>query len=188
MSKSLIALLGLSSIVLAWCSLTGLSDDSDAPVVQTGNTIAVDYIGTLSDGTIFDTSIASVAKTTPKYLSGRNYEPLTFTVGAGQMIPGFDKAVVGMKLNETKDITILPEDAYGLPKPDYLITTGVAIFSGLWKNPVIGEQYYFGLPQPGKVTKLESGQVTIDFNHELAGQTLKFNITIKKIGTGTVTQ
>lgn len=108
-----------------------MSDDSDAPVVQTGNTIAVDYIGTLSDGTIFDTSIASVAKTTPKYLSGRNYEPLTFTVGAGQMIPGFDKAVVGMKLNETKDITILPEDAYGLPKPDYLITTGVAIFSGL---------------------------------------------------------
>ena len=82
-------------------------------VVKNGDTIAVDYVGRLEDGTVFDSSIASEAKKTKKYSESREYAPLVFTVGAGKMIAGFDKGVVGMKVGEKKTLTIPPEDAYG---------------------------------------------------------------------------
>ncbi len=60
-------------------------------VVSTGDTVGVDYVGTLEDGTVFDSSIEEFAKKTKNYTPGaRKYEPLSFTVGAGQMIKGFD--------------------------------------------------------------------------------------------------
>lgn len=60
-------------------------------VVSKGDTVSVDYVGTLEDGTVFDASLEEFAKKTKNYTPGaRKYEPLTFTVGAGQMIQGFD--------------------------------------------------------------------------------------------------
>jgi len=85
-------------------------------VVSSGDTISVDYVGRLEDGTIFDSSLEEFAKQMKNYTSGRTFEPLEFTVGAGQMIPGFDAGVVGMKLGEKKTLTIAPKDAYGEPK------------------------------------------------------------------------
>ena len=82
-------------------------------VVAKGNTISVDYTGRLEDGTIFDSSRVDDAKKSTNYSSGRTYEPLSFTVGAGEMIKGFDQGVVGMHLGEKKTITVSPEDGYG---------------------------------------------------------------------------
>ncbi len=74
----------------------------------------MDYVGKFTDGEVFDTSIASVAKEAGKYMEGRNYgSGLSFTVGAGQMIKGFDKGVVGMKVGETKTVEIPAVEAYG---------------------------------------------------------------------------
>lgn len=80
----------------------GAQDESR--VVKAGDTIAVAYTGALLDGTVFDSNVD------PKF---NHTEPLIFTVGAGQMIPGFDKGVVGMKIGEKKLLTLAPEDAYG---------------------------------------------------------------------------
>ncbi|EKD29553.1 MAG: hypothetical protein ACD_78C00360G0001 [uncultured bacterium (gcode 4)] len=82
-------------------------------VVSSGDTIGVDYVGRLEDGTIFDSSLEEFAKQMKNYTPGREFKPLEFTVGAGQMIPGFDAGVVGMKLGEKKTLTIAPKDAYG---------------------------------------------------------------------------
>ncbi len=82
-------------------------------IVSSGDTISVDYVGKLEDGTIFDSSVKEEAKKMANYSSGRTYQPLSFTVGAGQMIKGFDAGVVGMKLGEKKTLVIAPIDAYG---------------------------------------------------------------------------
>lgn len=83
-------------------------------VVKSGDKITVDYIGRLNEKEVFDTSVESVAKAAALFNPQRNYsEGLSFTVGAGEMIPGFDEGVVDMKVGETKTITIPAEKAYG---------------------------------------------------------------------------
>jgi hypothetical protein len=73
-------------------------------VAKAGDTVAINYTGKLKNGTVFDSNVD------PKF---GHTDPLIFTLGAGQMIPGFDKGVIGMKVGEKKTLTIAPEDAYG---------------------------------------------------------------------------
>jgi FKBP-type peptidyl-prolyl cis-trans isomerase len=77
---------------------------TDAQVAKTGDTVAMNYTGRLQDGTVFDSNVD------PKF---GHVEPFVFTLGAGQVIPGWDKGIVGMKVGEKKTLTIPPEDAYG---------------------------------------------------------------------------
>ncbi|MDO8727395.1 MAG: FKBP-type peptidyl-prolyl cis-trans isomerase [Candidatus Methanoperedens sp.] len=83
-----------------------------------GDTISVNYTGRLQDGKVFDTNIESVAK--QNEIIKPEYVPLKFKVGERGMIEGFDEGVVGMKVGETKTLTIPPEKAYGLPKAEMI--------------------------------------------------------------------
>lgn len=90
--------------------------------VETGDTVSVSYVGKLSDGRIFDTNIREVAENpvlnkTSSFTPKNVYTPFKFTVGADQVIQGFDEGVLGMKEGETKTIEMLPEKAYGDPDP-----------------------------------------------------------------------
>lgn len=106
------------------------SEESSSDVVEVGQTIKVNYIGKLLDGRVFDTSLLTVANDDaayPKTLSftkraNTSYTPLSFEVGAGKMISGFDDAVVGMKIGETKTVTLTPDEAYGDMDPTKLVT------------------------------------------------------------------
>ncbi len=82
-------------------------------VVEEGDRVEVDYVGRFEDGTVFDSSIEEVAKESKFYDKKRDYGPLGFTVGAGQVIPGFEEGVKGMEVGEKKEIEIPPEKAYG---------------------------------------------------------------------------
>ncbi|MFZ3233017.1 MAG: FKBP-type peptidyl-prolyl cis-trans isomerase [Patescibacteria group bacterium] len=126
MNKIVIVTAVSAAILLASCGKsaeTAVSPTSGTPAgvttaaadrtVKDGDTVAVDYLGKLEDGTVFDTSIKSEAEKTPKYNPNRDYSPLLFTVGAGQMIKGFDKGVLGMKVGEKKTLRLPPEEAYG---------------------------------------------------------------------------
>ncbi len=73
-------------------------------VAKTGDTVAMNYTGRLQDGTVFDSNVD------PKF---NHVQPFVFTLGAGQVIPGWDKGIVGMKVGEKKTLTIVPADAYG---------------------------------------------------------------------------
>jgi FKBP-type peptidyl-prolyl cis-trans isomerase 2 len=111
-----IAILAAMTIFLASCGSSNTSNTDTAStgrVVKSGDTISVQYTGKLEDGTIFDSSRQEDAKQSKNYSPQRTYEPLSFTVGAGQMIPGFDKGVIGMAVGEKKTLTIAPKDAYG---------------------------------------------------------------------------
>ncbi len=148
--------------------------------VKDWDNIVVDYILRLEDGTVFDTSIESVAKGCWKYNEARNYEEwLTFEVWAGQMIKWFDEWVVWMKVWQTKTVGISPENGYGLYDESLLLTAPISEFwdiSGLseWDTVFMWNWY-------ARVAKITDEEITFDFNHELAGKTLIFDITLKEI-------
>ncbi len=82
-------------------------------VAKNGDIVYVDYIGTLENGTIFDTSIQEEAVKANLFSEQKQYQPLQFNIGQNQLIPGFENAVIGMKVNEEKTIKLNPKDAYG---------------------------------------------------------------------------
>lgn len=154
---------------------------SDGQVVAKWNTVTVDYVGRLDAETVFDTSVESIAKACGKYQSGRNYnEGLAFNVGAGQMIAGFDKGVEGMKVGETKTVEIAPQDAYGVRDEKKLLTVPKAQIPDAAQYKV-GMQVMSQNGQTFKVYKVDADNLIFDANHELAGKTLIFDITVKSV-------
>lgn len=133
-------------------------------VAASGNQVSVDYTGTLTDGTQFDTSI------------GR--EPLQFTIDAGQMIQGFNDGVVGMSVGETKTITLPPELAYGEYQDDLIIEVSL---DQLPEDIVVGSELYSPVGAVVTVIAIGEESATIDTNHSLAGETLIFEVTLVSI-------
>ncbi len=93
------------------------------PSAANGDTVTVDYIGLLDDGTVFDTSIAQLALDAGTYDASRNYAPLRVTLGSGNVILGFNDALVGMRAGENKTVAIPPEFAYGKWSQGKLLST-----------------------------------------------------------------
>ncbi len=153
------------------------SPSVSALVVENGDFVAVDYVGTLDDGTVFDTSLKE--ETVKANLSLRpSYEPLGFKVGAGEMISGFDKGVVGMKEGEEKTIRLAPSEAYGEPDDSLVVTYSIGNFPD---GATVGAAVYAESGRPGKILSLNATHGTIDFNHALAGKALNFRIIVRKI-------
>jgi peptidylprolyl isomerase len=133
--------------------------------------VTVHYTGTLTDGTVFDSS--------------RGGEPLAFTLGGGQVIAGFDAAVQGMAPGEAKRATILAEQAYG--EYEDMLVFGVdrdQLPAEL--QPEVGEQYQMRQPDGQTVVvtvrDVTPAEVVFDANHPLAGQDLTFDIELVSIG------
>ncbi|MEE4292410.1 MAG: peptidylprolyl isomerase [Xanthomonadales bacterium] len=134
---------------------------------KSGDTVKIHYTGTLDDGTEFDSS------------AGR--DPLEFTVGSGQVIPGFDKAVEGMNVGESKSVNIPAEDAYG-PHHEQMVqeVPRTALPDELEPEEGMALQ---AKGQDGQiinltVTEVGDEAITVDANHPLAGKTLNFDIEL----------
>ena len=82
---------------------------------QNGDTVSVHYLGKFPGGKVFDTSMKSEAIKAGLFSPARDYKPLQVLLGQHQVISGFEEALLGMKINETREITLLPEKAYGKP-------------------------------------------------------------------------
>ena len=140
------------------------------PTAKTNDTVKVHYTGTLKSGEQFDSSV------------GR--EPLQFTVGAGQMIPGFDAAVNGMELNEKKTVTIPADEAYGQKNDQLMQRVGRNQLPPDMK-PEVGQKLVASGPegQQTQVTVVEvtDQEIVVDANHPLAGQDLIFEIELVEI-------
>lgn len=150
----------LPVLVLLVALVAGCVGSGDAMAVKKGDHVFVNYTGTLEDGTVFDSS------------EGR--QPLNFTAGTGQMIKGFDAAVIGMKVGEEKTVTIKPEDAYGAYDPRNVVAVPR---KNVPLNVKAGDTLNAG-GQPVKVIEVQSDTVFIDVNHFLAGKTLIFRIKV----------
>lgn len=152
-------------------------------IAQVWDTVKVDYVGTLEDGTMFDTSLVAKAKEGGVFDETRPYEPLTVNLGKGEVIPGFENWIVGMKVGETKKITLTADDAYGPPREELIQKVPVDTFSGSDIVPEVGKTYNFGIAQ-GTIKEVSDTEITIDFNHPLAGKTLIFDLTVTDIIVG----
>jgi len=156
----------LAVILMIGVIMTGCN----ASQARNGDVVQVDYTGKLADGTVFDSSI------------GR--EPLEFTLGAGQMIPGFEKAVFGMKVGEKKTVTIPAGEAYG-PYRDDLVAEISREKLPSDVTPQIGQQLVMRQPDGREITvtitKVSDETITVDANHFLAGKDLTFEIELVKI-------
>ena len=138
--------------------------------VKAGDVVKVHYTGKLTSGEKFDSS------------AGR--EPLEFTVGAGQMIKGFDAAMPGMSIGEKKTINIAPEDAYGprseeaiIPFPKENVPADMKLEPGM--TLTLTDQ--MGQPIPVVVVDVKEDIIILDANHFLAGQELVFDIELVEI-------
>ena len=157
-------------LILVAVLMPGCKTGQDTAQAKNGDTVQVDYTGKLADGTVFDTSV------------GR--EPLEFKLGASGLIPGFEKAVPGMKVGETKTVIIPSGEAYG-PHRDGMVVEVPRdnLPSGL--TPEVGKQMQMPMPEGGvaiiTVIKVTDTTVTLDANHPLAGKDLTFEITLLKI-------
>jgi peptidylprolyl isomerase len=137
---------------------------------KSGDTVKIHYTGTLDDGTQFDSS------------QGR--DPLEFEVGSGQVIPGFDKAVEGMTVGDSKSVRIEADDAYG-PRHEQLIQQVERSVLPDDLNPETGMALQSSSPDGQvaqfMVTEVTDETITVDANHPLAGQALSFDIELVDI-------
>jgi peptidylprolyl isomerase len=141
-------------------------------VAKKGDNVSIEYEGSLENGTVFDNSKS-------------HDKPFQFIVGSGQVIPGFDKAVIGMKLMEQKKITLQPTEAYGetnqklthkvlrseLP-PEPEPKPGMGLMMGGGPG---------GSARRAMITEVTKKHIVIDMNHPLAGKSLTFKIKLIKI-------
>jgi FKBP-type peptidyl-prolyl cis-trans isomerase 2 len=139
--------------------------------VKKGDKVNVHYHGKLKDGTTFDSS------------EGR--EPLQFTAGSGQVIKGFDDAVIDMKEGEKKTVNIPVENAYGERTEDMIMEYPISEFPADM-NPEVGMELQMGDNAgnvfPVVITEVSEETVVLDANHPLAGQDLIFEIELVSIG------
>jgi len=144
-------------------------------IIEKGNIVKLDYEGRFEDGQVFDSS-----------KRGEESHPLSFEVGSGKVIKGFDEAVIGMEKDEEKEFEILPENAYGeynaelkkdIPKSNLPAEGTPKVGMGLMMTMPDGSQV------PSQIMAVDEEKVTIDLNHPLAGKKLIFKIKIVDINS-----
>ena len=138
-----------------------------------GDTVQLHYMGKLQDGTVFDSS--------------RERHPLQFTIGKGQVIAGFEQAVIGMKIGELKTARIPMEQAYGPHRDDMVVTMDRGkLPPGV--NPRIGQRLEItqidNQTSLVTVTEVTESTLTLDANHPLAGKELTFDLELVGIVEG----
>ena len=139
------------------------------PQAKQGDVVAIHYKGQLDDGSVFDSS------------EGR--EPLEFQIGANQVIPGFEAAVLGLDLGQSRTTRIEPDQAYGPRRDEMMITVGKERFpEGM--DIESGQEFQLdggSGDMPVVVTEVTETTVTLDGNHPLAGKALTFHIELVSV-------
>lgn len=158
-NNSLLILLMFTVIILGCAEQT----------VKNGDTVSVGYSAYYSNSTLIDNN---------------NGAPLQFTIGNGEVVNGFNYAVIGMKVGQTKNVTIMPNEGYGLYYPSKQVEDSVENLEQAGLNTTLGSVVYATIDnnrERGIIVANNGTDVTIDFNHPLAGKILMFEIKLLSI-------
>lgn len=150
--------------------------------IADGDSVTVEYTGRLDDGTVFDTSLESVAKEEglddPQ--ANREYAPLTFEMGAGRVIQGLEDGLRGKSEGDTPTLTIPPEEAYGDWSEENVKEYAVDELTQMTGGEAPEEGAYLQTQDGSlaEIIEVSDETVRVDFNHQLAGETLEFEVEI----------
>lgn len=152
------------SVLFVWVSS---SVAQETATVEAGDSVTVAYIASIEDHIVEQAPVDA---------------PLTFVVGNGDMIEGFEKAIIGMHKNETKTFVVVPEDAYGMPDPEaYIALKRSQLPEGI--DPHVGT--VIALPALNNylvtVKEVDNDTVILDANHQLAGKEITFVVTVMDV-------
>jgi len=151
--------------------------------IEEGDGITIEYVGRFENGEVFGTSRYEVAA--EEGLLGADGEDpsdfpaLSFVVGSDDIVEGIDEAVVGLEAGDEQTVTVPPEKAYGEFDPDRVREYDPEVFEGMvGESPEVGQHVQAQNGLHGDVTAVREDAVEVDFNHELAGRTLVFEIEV----------
>ena len=154
--------------------------------IESGDQVEIEYVGRLPDGTVFDTSREEVAEesglTDDPHNQGRDWEPLEFEVGSQQVIEGMDEGLQGLEVGDTETLTVPPEKGYGDVREDLLQEFDREEFEGMvGQTAEVGMHVHTEDGAHGDVSEVDDDTVTLDFNHDLAGETLEFEVEVLEV-------
>ncbi|MDE1804725.1 MAG: peptidylprolyl isomerase [Candidatus Micrarchaeota archaeon] len=169
LSTKKVALGVVLAIVIVVIAALLITNVLGAQVVANGDTVSVEYTGSLSNGTVFDSNVGGA--------------PFNFTVGANQVIPGFDSAIRGMHKGQNKTFTIPFMQAYGPINASLIVSVPVNAFGNQTVHPgmQVGTTEQNGQQMRGIVEAVNATTATVNFNPPLAGQNLTFSIKVLAI-------
>lgn len=153
--------------------------------IETGDSVTFAYTGRLDDDTVFDTSRQSVAEETglAEAQPDREYAPLTVEIGDEEIIEGLDEGLVGLEEGATETLTIPPEEAYGERSDEHVQEFDTeeleAMLDG--QRPEVGSYLEAQGGGQGEVVHVDDETVRVDFNPQLAGETLTFDVEIIEV-------
>ncbi len=162
----------IAVVVVAVVAYFAVTMPSATQAVKAGDNVSVYYTGTFTNGTVFNTNVGS--------------QTFNFTVGANEVIPGFDQAVIGMRLNQNKTVTVPVNEAYGPVNPALIVALPLSEFGNqtIQIGMIFTQTTASGQELQGIVTAVNSTNATLDFNPPLAGHELVFTIKVVKIQKG----
>lgn len=150
--------------------------------IATGDSVTLEYTGRLDDGTVFDTSREAVAQERglAEAQPDREYAPLTFEVGAEKVIKGMEEGVIGFDADTSTTITVPPEEAYGEWSEERVQEFDTDELREMVGGKELKEGAYLEAQngQMGELIHVDEETVRIDFNPDLAGETLEFDVEI----------
>ncbi|MGB0313150.1 MAG: SAP domain-containing protein [Poseidonia sp.] len=155
--------------------------------MEEGTIVHVDYeLYNGESGDLIETTREAVAKEHEMHQEGRSYTPMVCVVGGGNLIPGFEAALADAKANKEIEVTIEPADAYGEKDPQQIETISIDKLIRAVKDP---NSLYIGAPvnignRQGYLSYLAAGRARIDYNHPMAGKTLKYSFKVVKVVEG----
>jgi FKBP-type peptidyl-prolyl cis-trans isomerase 2 len=135
-----------------------------------GSTVTISFIGTLDNGRIFEDTAER--------------GPLTFTIGAGEVFPALERAIIGMAAGQVRNIVLSAAEAYGPRRQDNIITVERGLFptdKPLYVGQKLTIEFKGGAARVMRVTAVEANEVTLDGNHPLAGEDLTFALRVERV-------
>jgi FKBP-type peptidyl-prolyl cis-trans isomerase SlyD len=148
--------------------------------VKEGDFIRLEYTGKVQEtGNVFDTTDENVAEEAGIKLDNKSYGAIPIVVGGGHVLKGLDEAIIGMEEGEEKIVEITPEEGFGLRDPKLLQLIPMGEFKKQGMKPEVGMAITSD-GTTGIIRSVSGGRVRVDFNHELAGKNLEYNIKVIK--------